>query len=317
MTLPVSYVPSLNPNTIHCLLDGASGLLGSLSPSHIYNLTYTQAGRLHTTAYPVLFLPRPRLLAVASRLITQSEEIPVIGIGFDSRISYQCQYVEDGWKADGAFRAYFLAAASFGSATRLTCPSILDSPAYLPEPNAKGYVCLSIKLRDAITGHVFEAEPGSPAEFLTSPCFMTDITAYVPQSIDIQPRWLPLAYDDGALQLPDAERTLSLTLQRQLELLALFDSLGSPPTAIKLRFTNVVVNSATGSDVMELQQDLVNGTAVPSYLEIPCSILIGRLSCSPWPYLHDNNSVVSGTQASSALSLVFYYLENTYSAITA
>ena len=78
--------------------------------------------------------------------------------------------------------------------------------------------------------------------------------------------------------------------------MALFDSLGSPPTAIKLRFTNVVVNSATGSDVMELHQDLVNnnatnGTTVPSYLEIPCSILIGRLSCSPWPYV----SVVSGT----------------------
>lgn len=40
MTLPVSYVPTLDIYSIHCMLAGANYLLGDLSPSYLYNLRY-------------------------------------------------------------------------------------------------------------------------------------------------------------------------------------------------------------------------------------------------------------------------------------
>ena len=52
----------------------------------------------------------------------------------------------------------------------------METPTYLSNDSMNGYVCLSIKLRDAITGHVFEAIESTAAEFLTSPCLIRDIT---------------------------------------------------------------------------------------------------------------------------------------------
>lgn len=76
--------------------------------------------------------------------------------------------------------------------------------------------------------------------------------------------------------------------------------MGSAPTSIKLRFTNIVKRSVLGVMKYDLQADILYGDPVPDYLEIECVIQLGYLECAPWPYV---NTVID-FQLQTAISLV-------------
>lgn len=88
MRLPVSYYPNLDVNSVHCMFEGANFKIGNMNATYVYNLVYEQPGRVHTSAYQIVILPRPRLHSIASRLVTSLEQIPIYGVYFDPRVNY-------------------------------------------------------------------------------------------------------------------------------------------------------------------------------------------------------------------------------------
>lgn len=301
LALPVSYEPSLDPYSIRCDFEHSLEQLRSLNKSYIYNLRYSQSGRNHDTVYPIQILDNPRILGVSSRLVSHTENITVSGLNFDNYTAnrYECLYKERGSQTEvDLMDVQMSAPATITSSTSLTCPPLKDTPTYLERSNERGFTCLTIYLKDALAGHIFSVEPGTITEWLASPCFIGDISSFVPNTAAVYPPLIPLKPSDISMQISDAARSLNLYLSTNLDLLSVFGELGSPPSAIKLRFSTIIVDSQSGDLILTDSAAISNAI----HVEIDCSYSLSYLECQPWPYA---TPAANSTLTKSGLELVF------------
>jgi hypothetical protein len=300
----VEYRPELDSSRVTCLLTSTRGALGALSPGGSYSARYVQRGEESPVAYPLLILARPRLLGLNRRLVSDAEPLVVKGAGFGSSVSYLCQYRERKLLAgqdDGKQREFqpLFAPALKADPSEVTCPPIAEVPTYLREESGQGYRCLEIVIKDADSGLSFAAEPGSPAETLTSACLITDVDSLI-ASGPPEPSSLPLAAA-ALTELPPEERVLSFTLVEGSGILGLFSSLGEPLASAILRFDGIVVGTAEKPAEL-LGRSALASLASPVLLEIQCTANSLRLSCAPWPYVQAPDPQVDRTALTLVLS---------------
>lgn len=136
---------------------------------------------------------KPRTHSVEpSRLVQMGESLTLRGIDFNPHVDYRCTFGEV-WVD-----------ATFVDETTLECGTL--SSDMFPESDA-AFSCQTVGLRDGL-GFAFGPEIGTPAEYLTRPCVITDIQELI-GSTAIEPHRIPVHYGVPDL-LPDEERILTL-----------------------------------------------------------------------------------------------------------
>jgi hypothetical protein len=274
LAVPVDYQPSIESSRIDCLISGSRASIGALSSGITYKVKYIQAGKEYPAEYPVLVLAKPRILGVRSRLVTQSEQIVVEGIGFNTQISYLCQFVENTEVEDGyqdpahqeSFKGRFVPAILIEPMS-VTCPSIAEAASYVSTGGDYGYRCLEVRLKDEVAGSLFRVEPGSPAEAAATSCWVTDINRLIAPG-QAEPRRLPLISSGGA-SLPGSSRVISISLSAGSPILGLLAKLGAPLGGVTLRFSNVVISA--GGTPKQLRADVADLTS-PTLHDAACAM---------------------------------------------